>query len=142
MALRPRVYTSKDASLDPAVSEDTYFGKVVKYIPAEIVAAYVAASGALRSAAGQVPLEAWLWVVGAALLVLTPIWVLVAAAEPGRPRPTFQAGAATVAFACWVFALGGPFEFQVWYRPVYGTLVLIFVTLLIPLAEKAVVRVR
>jgi len=140
MALRPRVYTSKDASLDPAVSEDTYFGKVVKYIPAEIVAAYVAAAGALRSAEDQVPLEACLWVVAAALLVLTPIWVLVAAAEPGRPRPAFQAGAAALAFVCWVFALGGPFEFQTWYKPVYGTLVLIFVTLIIPIVEQTVVK--
>jgi hypothetical protein len=139
MALRPRVYTWKDASLDPAVTEDTYFGKVVKYIPAEIVAAYVAAAGALRSAQDQIPLETLLWLVGAALVVLSPIWVLIAAAEPGRPRPAFQAGAAAAAFACWVFALGGPFEFQSWYKPVYGTLVLIFATLIIPLVEKALV---
>jgi hypothetical protein len=140
MALRPRVYTSKDAALDPSTREDTYFGKVVKYIPAEVVAAYVAVTGAVKSAAADAPRETLLWLVTAGMLLVTPIWVLVAATEPGKPRPAFQAGAAAAAFACWVFALGGPFESQTWYKPVYGTVVLIFATLIIPLAERAFVR--
>lgn len=140
MALRPRVTTAKDAALDPAAKEDSYVGKVVKYIPAEVVAAYVAATGAVKSAGAGAPSATLLWIVAAALCVITPIWVLVAAAEPGKPRPAFQAGAATAAFACWVFALGGPFELAPWYRPVYGTLVLIFATLVIPLIEKAFIK--
>jgi hypothetical protein len=140
MALRPRVYTSKDAALDPTTKEDTYFGKLVKYIPAEVVAAYVAAAGAVKTAGAEAPSATLLWLVAAGLLVVTPIWVLAAATEPGKPRPAFQAGAAAVAFACWVFALGGPFEFQIWYKPVYGTVVLVFATLIIPLAEKVLVR--
>lgn len=139
MALRPRVYTARDAACDARTSEDAYLTKIVKYIPAEIVAAYVAASRALEGAKDQVPLETVLWIVAGVLLVLTPVWMLFAAAEPGKPRPAFQAWAATLAFACWVFALGGPFEFQAWYRPVYGTLVLILVTLVIPLVDKALV---
>ncbi|HVP56896.1 MAG TPA: hypothetical protein VMU02_02270 [bacterium] len=140
MALRPRVYTAKDARLDPATPEDTYLGKLVKYIPAEVVAAYVAATGAVKSAGADVHRQALLWIIAAGLLVITPIWVLVAATEPGKPRPAFQAGAATAAFACWVFALGGPFEAMTWYKPVYGTVVLIFATLMIPLVEKGFVK--
>jgi hypothetical protein len=139
MALRPRVYTARDAACDAGTSEDAYLTKLVKYIPAEIVAAYIAASRALESARGEVPLETVLWAVAGVLLVLTPLWMLFAASEPGKPRPAFQALAATLAFASWVFALGGPFEFQTWYRPAYGSLVLILVTLVIPLAEKAFV---
>lgn len=142
MALRPRVRTAQDAACDASSGEDPYLTKVVKYIPAEVVAAYVAASRALEGARDQVPLETVLWVVAAVLLALTPLWMLVAAAEPGKPRPIFQAGAAAFAFACWVFALGGPFAFQAWYRPVYGTLVLILATLAIPLAERALLRPR
>ncbi|MGQ9626202.1 MAG: hypothetical protein ACUVV0_04770 [Anaerolineae bacterium] len=137
--LRPRVYTALDAARDPTTKEDNYLAKVVKYIPGEIVAAYVAASGALTTAKDAVPLETVLWIVTGVLLVLTPLWILIATAEPGKPRPVFQAVAATIAFICWVFALGGPFAFQPWYVPVYGTLVLIFSTLVIPLAEKAFV---
>ena len=140
MAIRPRVYTAQDAACDAATSEDSYLTKVVKYIPAEIVAAYVAAARALEGSGDQVDLETALWVVGAVLLVLTPLWIIFAASEQGKPRPVFQAGAAAFAFACWVFALGGPFEFRPWYRPIYGTLVLIFATLALPIIEKALVR--
>lgn len=142
MARRPRVYTARDAAFDAGTAEDAYLTKIVKYIPAEIVVAYVAASRALEGAKDQVPLETMLWIVTGVLLALTPVWMLFAAAEPGRPRPTFQASAATLAFACWVFALGGPFEFQAWYRPVHGTLVLVLVTLVIPLAEKVLMPAR
>jgi len=136
MALRPRVNTARDAAADAGITQDPYLAKVVKYIPAEIVAAYVAASRALEATRDQVAYGTLLWVVAGALLVLTPVWMLYATREPGRPPATFQAAAATVAFACWVFALGGPFESIAWYRPVYGTLVLVFATLVIPLVEK------
>jgi len=142
MALRPRVRTARDAACDASIGEDAYLTKVVKYIPAEVVAAYVAASRALEGATGQVPLETLLWVITAVLAALTPLWTLFAASEPGKPRPAFQAGAATAAFICWVFALGGPFEQLRWYRPVYGTLVLILATLVMPLAERAVLGPR
>jgi hypothetical protein len=55
MAIRPRVYTARDAACDAATSEDSYLTKVVKYIPAEIVAAYVAAARALARA------TRWIW---------------------------------------------------------------------------------
>lgn len=142
MALRPRVRTARDAACDASVGEDAYLTKVVKYIPAEVVAAYVAASRALQGAEGEIPLETLLWAVTIVLAALTPLWILFAAADPGKPRPDFQAGAATAAFVCWVFALGGPFELQPWYRPVYGTLVLILATLVMPLIEKAVLGSR
>lgn len=142
MALRPRVRTARDAACDASAGEDAYITKVVKYIPAEVVAAYVAASRALEGAAGQVPLETLLWAVTVILTALAPLWILFAAAEPGKPRPAFQAVASAVAFVCWVFALGGPFGFQAWYRPVYGTLVLILATLVMPLAERAVLGPR
>ncbi|MFX0199207.1 MAG: hypothetical protein ACFFCW_24050 [Candidatus Hodarchaeota archaeon] len=138
--LRPRVYTARDAAIDSETKEDGYLAKVVKYIPGEITAAYVAATGALETAKATVPLETMLWVVAAVLFVLTPIWILVATAEPNKPRPVFHAVAAPIAFACWVFALGGPFAFQRWYVPVYGTLVLILATFVVPIAERAFVK--
>ena len=138
--LRPRVVTAQDAAADPSVSEDSFFAKVVKYIPAEIVAGYVAAEGALEQAQDSVPLESLLWIVSGVLLVLTPIWTYFATQQPGKPGPVFQAVVAPIAFAAWVFALGGPFAFRAWYQPVYGTLIIILVTIAIPLAEKIFVR--
>ncbi len=75
------------------VEIDSYFDKVLKYIPADIVAAWVAVTG-LVSSARDIPQQAVLW----------------------------------VAFAVWVFALGGPFQ-HFPGREVYGSLLLILYTL-------------
>jgi hypothetical protein len=138
--LRPRVVTAQDVAADPKRDEDGYLAKVVKYIPGEIVAAYVAAAAALEQAGDSIPLETVLWIVSIVLFVLAPIWILIAAREPNMPAPVFQAVVAPIAFVAWVFALGGPFAFQAWYQPVYGTLVIIFVTIVIPLAEKLFIK--
>jgi hypothetical protein len=139
--LRSRVTTAADVKADPTTKEDSYLAKVVRYIPGEIVAAYLAAYNALKAAEGGIPFGTVLWIVAIALGVVTPFWTLYAANDPGKPRPYFQAGAATVGFAVWVFAIPqGPFSSIGWYNPVYGFLVLIFSTLVIPIVEKVVVR--
>ena len=140
--LRSRVTTAADAKADPTTPEDSYLAKVVRYIPGEIVAAYLAAYNALKAAENGIPFDTVLWIVAIALGVVTPFWILYAAYIPGKSRPYFQAGAATAAFAVWVFAIPqGPFSSIGWYNPVYGFLVLIFATLIIPLVEKVVVKV-
>jgi hypothetical protein len=134
--IRPRVMTASDAAMDPSVQEDSYLAKVVRYIPGEIVAAYLAAYNALKQAA-NIDLQTLLWIVSGVLLFITPFWILFATRDPNKPRPYVQAVGAMFGFAIWVFAMpDGPFSFQTWYRPVYGSLVLILGTFLMPLLEK------
>jgi hypothetical protein len=102
---------------------DTYFDKVVKYIPSDVVGAWVAAAGAVKAAVG-VPQSSLLWIVFAFGVVVTALWKLKQTKLP------MQAAISTGAFAVWVFALGGPFEQLSWYNPVYGTLLLIGYTLI------------
>jgi hypothetical protein len=136
MAIRSRVVNAAEAAASPGAKEDSYLTKVVTYIPAEIVAAYLAAFNALKGVTG-IPLREVLWGVSAVLLLLSPLWTLFAASDPDKPRPYFQSGAAAIAFAAWVFAMPeGPFSHLGWYHSVYGTLALILFTLAIPLAEK------
>lgn len=124
----------------PPGRDDTYFEKLLKYIPADIMAAFVAIDAICRDNPDN-PL--WLsWVVFGGLLVLTPLYAVLRPTEPPPPslftRRAFHAIAATVCFSAWVFALGGPFA-ATWpehYRPVYGGVLLIFTTLLIPIVEK------
>src|SRR5207237_8369447 len=52
---------------------DTYFDKVVKYIPADIVSAWVAVTG-LVSSARDLPRQPILWVAFAIGLILTAWW--------------------------------------------------------------------
>lgn len=138
--LRPRVISAAEAAADPGATEDSYLAKLIKYIPGEIVAAYIAAYDALTGVS-DVPIQTAQWVVAAVLTVLTPFWVLYAAGAPGKTRPVFQAMAATLAFVIWMFAMpAGPFSHFPWYRSVYGFLALLLATLLFPLAEKVVAR--
>ncbi|PYO60751.1 MAG: hypothetical protein DMD70_08130 [Gemmatimonadetes bacterium] len=117
----------------PPVGVDTYFDKVFKYIPADIVGAWVAVTGLISSARG-IPRQTILWVAFGIGLILTAWWTWKQAAVPGRRPPATQAIISTGAFAVWVFALGGPFQF-VPGREVYGSLLLILYTLVVALID-------
>ena len=114
---------------------DSYAEKLVKFIPADILAAYVAISGI--TASNDQPL--WLsWGVFGVLLALTPLYVcLVKTDPPGIAwSKTFHWVAACLAFTSWAFAMGGPFAATFdWYQPYLGSVVLILTTLIIPVME-------
>src|SRR2546426_1422132 len=117
----------------PPVDVDTYSDKVVKYIPADIVGAWVAVTG-LISSARDIPRQTIPWVAFAIGLILTAWWTWKQGALPGRRPPATQAIVSTGAFAVWVFALGGPFQ-HVPGREVYGSLLLIPYTLVVALID-------
>lgn len=140
-SLRPRVYTKADAAADPTVEPDGFLKKIVKYIPTEIVAAYVALADALKPTAAVSPEPAdysWLWGVFWILLVLTLPYTWFFTQETGKPKPIFQTIVAPIAFTAWVFALGGPFtEIKAEIgQPAIGTVALVLVLLMIPLVER------
>ena len=140
-----RVITTKDVSppktegvfikgkggVVPQPQIDDYPTKLIKYIPAEIVAAFVVVDGILRSAP-QVPTAVY-WIIFLVLLIFTPLYIWRVTTEPNKPPAIAQILISTSSFFVWVFALGGPFSYLDWYQPVYGALVLPIFTLLIPI---------
>lgn len=105
---------------------DDYASKVVKYVPADIIAAWLGISALLAGGTRLV----LLWVVFAVLLVVTPVWMLRVTRVPDLPHARVQAAVSTAAFAVWVFATGGgPFADAGWYDPAVGGVVLILFTL-------------
>ena len=117
---------------------DQYIAKVIKYIPAPIIAAYTAATGMIT----EDPLHVLYlsWAVFFVCWIFAPLYVWFI---PGEAKETadcskrFCVLAAIISFAVWSFALGGPFALTFgWYRPLYGSLALIFATLAMPLLEK------
>lgn len=114
---------------------DSYFEKLVRYIPADILAAYVAISGITES--NNPPL--WLtWGVFGVLLALTPLYVCLVKTQPAGfvSSKFFHWVTACIAFTAWVFALGGPFAATFsWHEPYLGSVVLILTTLIIPVLE-------
>jgi hypothetical protein len=121
------------ATRSSAVEIDTYFDKVVKYIPADIVGAWVAVTGLVSSASG-IPHQTVLWIAFGIGLILTAWWTLRQTALPGQPPAVTQVIISTGAFAVWVFALGGPFQ-HVPGQQVYGSLLLILYTLVVALID-------
>ncbi|MBI2936716.1 MAG: hypothetical protein HYY22_00765 [Thaumarchaeota archaeon] len=110
---------------------DDYLTKVVKYIPAEIVATFVTLDGVLKVDA-TVPTFLY-WLVFITLLIFTPLYTWRATKEKNLPPAYAQIAVSTASFAIWIFALGGPFNFIDWYKPIYGSVSLILFTLAPPL---------
>jgi hypothetical protein len=125
---------------------DSYLTKIVKYIPTEIIAAYVTLSGfILGGSYNQQQQLFYFWVVFIALLILTPLYLHVATSESGKTSSLRHPVAGALAFAAWAFASGGPFiQFQFdkedgsgWYTRTIGSIVLVLVCLCLPLIERA-----
>ena len=111
---------------------DGYVEKVALYIPAEIIAAWVAITGFLAGSA-QASSATLNWIIFIALLIITPFYVwrgtLIKGEDTGKLAAKTQIVVSTVAFAVWIFALGGPFKLYSWYAPIYGSLALVFFSL-------------
>ena len=109
---------------------DTYFTKLLKYIPAEIISGYVAIDAIFKSLKDVS--DVFMWVVVAALTVLTALYILRLTNEPGKKAAVSQVIISTFAFLVWVFALGGPFARLGWYQYYYGAILLVVFTLSVP----------
>lgn len=123
---------------------DNYTSRIIKLIPAEIVAAFVAADAALRSVTDLSTTEVFITncIVFASLWIFTPIYMYRVSSETkmdakAKRNRNRQVILSSGAFLVWVFTLGGPFEALSWYRPVFGTVMLILYTLLVPIVFEA-----
>lgn len=114
---------------------DGYLDRLIKYIPAEIVAAYLTMQNIVATMAESIR-PFWIeWAVFGALLLLTPLYIWRVTRAPGLPPAWLQIGISTLSFAIWVFALGGPFDELPWYQAAYGALILPIYTLALPIID-------
>jgi uncharacterized membrane protein YozB (DUF420 family) len=123
-------YQSPDGTETPI---DTYFDRIIKYIPADIVGGWVAVTGLINSGGKDIPSDILLWIGFVAGIVLTALWTLKQTSVSKKKPAITQTVVATTSFIVWVFALGGPFANMGFYRPIYGSLLLIFYNLAIGL---------
>lgn len=127
-----RVVTTQLMGAGGGTTVDTYFDKVVKYIPADIIAAWVTVTGLVKSAA-NVNVPTVMWLAFAMGVVLTPLWTWKQTSKDGAPPVRRQIAISTAAFVVWVIALGSP-PFD-GFNPLYGSLLLIGYTLVVGLIE-------
>ena len=89
----------------PGGEADGYLDKVVKYVPADVIAAWTAAVAIIKGTAG-IPSGRVLLICFAVGLGLTYWWTLSSTKSQSQPPATKQAIVATFAFLVWVLALG------------------------------------
>ncbi len=112
---------------------DDYGTRLLKYIPAEVVAVYVFIQGILSQAGSPGPNPVLLWIVFGLIFVLTPVYLI----RVQKVTKVVQLTICTIAFAIWVFSLGGPFALYSWYQPLYGAVLLPLFTFTAGIVEPA-----
>src|SRR5580704_7473744 len=105
-----RRVATKAAVLGAGASPEEYLGRVVKYIPAEIVALYVSAIGVVPDSSGS--RSAVLWGIFGFCAIATPIYMAVATSDKTKQQKPLwlQVVLASIAFmgATFIFGLVAP----------------------------------
>jgi hypothetical protein len=117
----------------PPKEPDSYVDRLLKYIPAEIIALYITLESVIRAADAQgSPLY---WVIFVFCTLVTPLYLWRVA----MVHKWLQIVLTTGAFVVWVIALGGPFALLDWYTPLAGGIILPMYTFLIALVDPGIV---
>jgi hypothetical protein len=120
-----RIVTKQLHAAGATAKVDTYFEKLIKYIPADVVGAWITAKGLIDAANGPNHI---LWIAFSIGVILTFIWTLFWTREPNSKPAITQTILSTISFVIWVIAMGDlPFDMN----PLYGSLLLIFYSLII-----------
>jgi hypothetical protein len=119
----------KAAVSTPVPTPDDYPARLLKYIPAEIIALFVTVNSLIISVKPP-SVEIYNWVIFFALLIVNLIYLW----RMMNVNKVSQLAISTVSFAVWVYATGaGPFSELYIKQPLIATLVMIFVVFIIPM---------
>jgi len=143
----------------PAINnDDNYLSKIIKYIPAEVIAVYTAVVGVLKPENSSSTPDTHVYIILLLIIIgLTPIWTYLAVLDntdikeppPKKKRAAFHAAIATISFCIWLFAIGDELFISWWcrnaeagkctYSAKFSSLILILYTgLFVPLLERLV----
>jgi hypothetical protein len=112
-------------------TKDGYFNRLFKYIPAELVAAYIFVLGVVKQLTDAGEIRIFQWLIFVIFCILTPLYLW----RVQKVMKIQQHIISLLSFIVWVFALGGPFALCSWYNPVYGSILLPVFTLLVAIWE-------
>lgn len=128
-----RIIWSTYESSESAAKIDGYFDRLLKYIPADVVGLWLTGSGLIQTSSDDTSRVGLLWLLFVAGLVFSFFWIRKQTAEPKKPTAWRQVFLSCGSFFVWVFAIGGPFAELSFYKPLYGSLLLLVYTTAIPL---------
>ena len=113
---------------------DNYFGRLIKYIPAEVIAFYTTLNGLIKSLT-DIPNNTqilFMWIAFGLGLISTPLYLI----RIWRVKRYSQIFISTISYAIWVFSIGSVFSLYTWYRGYYGSILLVVVTFFIPMITE------
>jgi hypothetical protein len=108
---------------------DSYLDKLLKIIPSEVVAGYIAIIAIIQ---GHPKEETYLLVSSIALLIFIPLILRILQ----NVTNWFHIIVSMMAYVIWVYALGGPFVSWGLHDPILASVIIILYTFLIPFAIK------
>lgn len=106
-----------------ARSPDDYWARLVKYVPVEIIGAYLVVLGVLDTAYPDSGTPRRIALATLAVLSLVASWLF--AQRVLNVVRQAQLAMTAVAFAVWVFATGGYFSTTAWWEPWMGTIAVV-----------------
>jgi hypothetical protein len=112
---------------------DTYYSRLIKLIPSEIIAFYLAMDGIVSALPQK---EILLWIIFGIALVGS--WFYLG--KVANVSSPLQKILTIVALAIWVFVFGGPFTQFSWYDASYGKMLLVLFTFFVPVFFKGYPR--
>jgi hypothetical protein len=127
---RPEAFAEEGTS----EKSDTYLDRVAKYVPVETLVLWAAAGGVISTAPDESQ-SILLWITLAVGTILTAVYIWIRTKEQGQSVQITQTIISTIAFAVWVFAVGGPFADFSWYHPTFGSFALIIYSAAVGVVE-------
>jgi len=117
----------------PTIAEDTYKDKLLKFIPADVIAIYLTLHSLVPVLPDSAPKKILYWIIFVLILLITIPWQRKVATIGKWPQIWVGFGA----FIVWAITVGDPFTHEnfVWYYPAYGAMILALYTFLIPLFD-------
>jgi len=107
-------FLSYSAPSAPHAESDGYLDRLIKYIPAEVIALYLGATNVVPTTDSSY----WsaLWIITVLTALCTPVYMYFVTKADHQPTLWSQIIISSVAFPIWVFAIGGPFRHFSWYN--------------------------
>lgn len=117
----------------PAVTEDTYKDKLLKFIPADVIAIYLTLHSLVPVLPDTAPKKVLYWIIFGLILLITIPWQ----GKVAKIGKWAQIWVGFGAFIVWAITVGDPFTHEnfAWYYPAYGAMILALYTFLIPLFD-------
>ena len=113
---------------------DDYRDRLIKYIPGDVVAIYLSLLALIKTAdPAKTPIIKIEWACFAFIFLVSIPWQR----RVMKIDKWQQVAVGSLAFIIWAISLGDPFAtaWSAWYQPLYGTILLMLFTFLIPLFQ-------